>query len=60
MQSDMKLVSVSVGLPRRQMMSHGDPVSAHEKHNSGLLRRAIEVATLPESWKSISDIDLRS
>ena len=31
MQSDMKLVSVSVGLPRRQMMSHGDPVSAHER-----------------------------
>jgi MOSC domain-containing protein YiiM len=27
MQSDMKLVSVSVGLPRRQMMSHDDPVS---------------------------------
>ena len=24
----------------------------HEKHNVGLLRRAIEVATLPESWKS--------
>ena len=24
----------------------------HEKHNIGLLRRAIEVATLPESWKS--------
>jgi hypothetical protein len=22
-----------------------------EKHNVGLLRRAIEVATLPESWK---------
>jgi len=24
----------------------------HEKHNTGLLRRAIEVETLPESWKS--------
>jgi len=24
----------------------------HEKHNVGLLRRAIEVVTLPESWKS--------
>ena len=24
----------------------------HEKHNIGLLRRAIELATLPESWKS--------
>jgi MOSC domain-containing protein YiiM len=24
----------------------------HEKHNVGLLRRAIEVAALPESWKS--------
>jgi len=24
----------------------------HEKHNVGLLRRAIEVATLPEGWKS--------
>jgi MOSC domain-containing protein YiiM len=24
----------------------------YEKHNVGLLRRAIEVATLPESWKS--------
>ena len=24
----------------------------HEKHNVGLLRRAIEVATLPGSWKS--------
>ena len=25
----------------------------HEKHNVGLLRRAIEVATLPESWKEL-------
>jgi len=25
---------------------------SHEKHNIGLLRRAIELATLPESWKS--------
>jgi MOSC domain-containing protein YiiM len=24
----------------------------HEKHSIGLLRRAIELATLPESWKS--------
>lgn len=24
----------------------------HEKHNVGLLRRAIEIATLPESWRS--------
>jgi len=24
----------------------------HEKHNTGLLRRAIEVETLPDSWKS--------
>jgi MOSC domain-containing protein YiiM len=32
----------------------------HEKHNIGLLCRAIEVATLPESWKSYSGIDLRS
>jgi MOSC domain-containing protein YiiM len=24
----------------------------HEKHNVGLLRRAIEVGALPESWKS--------
>jgi MOSC domain-containing protein YiiM len=24
----------------------------HEKHNVGLLRRAIEVAALPESWRS--------
>jgi len=24
----------------------------HEKHNVGLLRRAIDVAALPESWRS--------
>ena len=30
-----------------------------EKHNVGLLRRAINVATLSESWKNISSIALR-
>jgi hypothetical protein len=41
------------GLPRL-VMSNGDITQLYtrEKHNAGLLRRAIEVEALPESWKS--------
>jgi MOSC domain-containing protein YiiM len=40
------------GSKRRVSVSDITRLYTHEKHNVGLLRRAIEVETLPESWKS--------
>jgi hypothetical protein len=54
MKSDMKLISVNVwsSPARYEQWRYHPTLYTREKHNAGLLRRAIEVEALPESWKS--------